>query len=673
MISREDTPNNKFDISIFSGGRGAASIISSLVNIEEIKLTIILNAYDDGLSTGVLRKLLPGMLGPSDVRKTFSTVLGASNDHGNKLISDFLEYRIGKIDTGGNAWLVSNSNPGESQKNLWNGFDFVNSYLDRFPRGMSREISRWLTKALVKIEEAVGIDKMPQTIHDMAIGNLIFVGTYLENNDDFNKVISVWSDLFNLRAKVLNVTTGENRILVANKMDGTMLFSEAEIVSKHKSKGKIGSLYLLKDYLDQDQSDMVRKINYDQQNQWLRSLESLPSLNPLVSKALKDAQMIIYGPGTQHSSLLPSYMTLGLVDVIAANTIAEKIFISNIALDFDIQEETLESIFDKVIGCMNIGAIRSFPFVREELITRSIISSLSELKFQNKDNEISTFPIKDISYGKWNIDEYKHDGEKVSRALLTIASMNSELFFQESLISLSIIVPVLNEMRTLPRVLSDVITFDWLAEGIVPQIIVVDGGSKDGSWDFIKKVNGITPLSIENSKILGRGAAIRAGIQMASGDLVVTFPADDEYEVSSLLDVIKVLDDLEKGIVFGSRSTFCVDTDEQLKTIYGGKNYEFFLSKWGGFLLSSISAVKYRRWVSDPLTSIKGFKSLDLMPLSMKGNSLNWDTRVITESAKNGIPIIEVPVIYKPRSRAEGKKTSIISGLKALYQLLRSH
>jgi len=64
----------KFNVCIFSGGRGAATILSELVKIEQLNLTVLLNAYDDGLSTGVLRSLIPGMLGPSDIRKTFSTV-----------------------------------------------------------------------------------------------------------------------------------------------------------------------------------------------------------------------------------------------------------------------------------------------------------------------------------------------------------------------------------------------------------------------------------------------------------------------------------------------------------------------------------------------------------------------------------------------------------------------
>jgi glycosyltransferase involved in cell wall biosynthesis len=236
---------------------------------------------------------------------------------------------------------------------------------------------------------------------------------------------------------------------------------------------------------------------------------------------------------------------------------------------------------------------------------------------------------------------------------------------------MSIVIPVLNEIPTLAKVLNDVVTFDWLGEGFVPQIIVVDGGSSDGSWEYLKTVNGILALSSADTP--GRGSAIRKGIMHARGEVVVTFPADDEYAVDSLIDIGRALVEKDVGIVFGSRSTLCIDTDARLREIYGGRTREYFLSKWGGFLLSSISAVKYHRWISDPLTSIKGFKKNDKMNLSFIGDSLNWDTRIIIDSWKQRVPIMEVAVEYVPRTRRQGKKTTVHSGLMALWELIKSN
>jgi glycosyltransferase involved in cell wall biosynthesis len=247
--------------------------------------------------------------------------------------------------------------------------------------------------------------------------------------------------------------------------------------------------------------------------------------------------------------------------------------------------------------------------------------------------------------------------------------MNSKLFEQQSLCSISIVIPVLNEIATLEKVLNSVVTSDWLGEGFVPQIIVVDGGSSDGSWEYLKTVNGI--LALSSAETPGRGSAIRKGIFQAKGEVVITFPADDEYSVSSLISVGRALVDKDVGIVFGSRSTLCIDTDARLREIYGGRTREYYLSKWGGFLLSIMSAIKYHRWISDPLTSIKGVKKKDRMNLSFSGDSLNWDTRIIIDSWLQGVPIMEIAVDYAPRTRGQGKKTTIYSGLKALWELIK--
>ena len=63
-------------IVLFCGGRGSATIIRALLRQSDVELTLLVNAYDDGLSTGALRNFIPGMLGPSDFRKNLSYLLG---------------------------------------------------------------------------------------------------------------------------------------------------------------------------------------------------------------------------------------------------------------------------------------------------------------------------------------------------------------------------------------------------------------------------------------------------------------------------------------------------------------------------------------------------------------------------------------------------------------------
>lgn len=659
--------DSKFNVCLFSGGRGAATILSELVKIEQLNLTVLLNAYDDGLSTGVLRNLIPGMLGPSDIRKTFSTVLKSSSNNGNSALAELLEYRIGTNDNKGNIW--NNLDARGSKENYFGGGEFLNKHFDSLPMKISRRLNSWTDLALEYLRKKIGDESLQNTLSDVAFGNILFAGAYLETKEDFNSAIDQWTEVFNPGISILNVTEGENRVLFGVKEDGSLLPDEASIVSKHKIMGKIERIFLLPEYLNESELAFVGNMPKLQSIEFLMERESLPELNSKAATAIQDAQMIIYGPGTQHSSLLPSYMTKGIVEEIARNSSAEKVFISNIGIDHDIVGENHETLMGNLEKYMNIGAMSSTHISREKLITKSMISSYSDLTFDMTTFDNSKDLKHEISYAKWGSDKYSHDGVRVSRALITIASMNSKLFEQQSLCAISIVIPVLNEIATLEKVLSSVVTFDWLGEGFVPQIIVVDGGSSDGSWEYLKTVNGI--LSLSSAETPGRGSAIRKGICQAKGEVIITFPADDEYSVDSLIRVGRALVDKDVGIVFGSRSTLCIDTDARLREIYGGRTREYYLSKWGGFLLSIISAIKYHRWISDPLTSIKGFKKKDKLNFSFSGDSLNWDTRIIIDSWLQGVPIMEIAVEYAPRTRGQGKKTTIYSGLKALWELIK--
>ena len=79
----------KTKVSIFCGGRGSATLIKYLATQKNIELTLLINAYDDGKSTGILRKNIPGLLGPSDFRKNFSYLIDFLSDEQRILKSIF--------------------------------------------------------------------------------------------------------------------------------------------------------------------------------------------------------------------------------------------------------------------------------------------------------------------------------------------------------------------------------------------------------------------------------------------------------------------------------------------------------------------------------------------------------------------------------------------------------
>lgn len=652
-----------YRICLFTGGRGTSSIVKSLVKVQNVQLTLLLNAYDDGLSTGALRELFPGMLGPSDIRKAFSTLFEASDDKSDQLLAKLFEYRISGLDYLGRRWDPHFHTFNDSH--LFGYYDFLQPYFSQLPQKIGNSLENWLDSSLESIQRKLGIEDSIKFLKDCALGNLFFTGAYLQASGNFNAAINEWGKLFSPRAQVLNVTNGENRRLVGMKENGAFLPDEASIVNRHLSEGRIKKLYLLKDNPKVLQEIFEVTTNPLILEQTLEKHQDLPTMSTLAKKAIKEADMIVYGPGTQHSSLLPSYMTVELSNSIAENRLAEKVFISNIARDHDIREENHDDLLRNVHRYMNFGNSSNRELVIEDIVSVCLLSSSSEIEV----GAVNSFPGKLMFFSLGN-DKEKHDGMKVSQILLTIASSKEKFFsYEHSLARLTIIMPILNEIKKLREVLEDLLSFDWIKERIVPEIILVDGGSTDGSWELAQTFPAV--VTIQDSTMRGRGSAVRLGLKLAKGDFVVTFPGDAEYEVEALVDVVRALASTAAPLVFGSRTTLCVDTDSRLQEIYSGKTREYYFSKYGGMILSLISALRFRRWISDPLTSIKGFRRGSLNMFTHSGDSLDWDTRLIVESWRHGIPIVEIPVNFYPRTRHDGKKTNFASGLKALKELIR--
>src|ERR1700689_898603 len=83
----------KIEVALFSGGSGTQSITETLLRHPQIALRILINAYDDGHSTGRLRRFIPGMLGPSDVRKNINRLMGVS-ERSEKSLQAISDYRL---------------------------------------------------------------------------------------------------------------------------------------------------------------------------------------------------------------------------------------------------------------------------------------------------------------------------------------------------------------------------------------------------------------------------------------------------------------------------------------------------------------------------------------------------------------------------------------------------
>jgi glycosyltransferase involved in cell wall biosynthesis len=218
----------------------------------------------------------------------------------------------------------------------------------------------------------------------------------------------------------------------------------------------------------------------------------------------------------------------------------------------------------------------------------------------------------------------------------------------------SFLVPAYNEAATIGRLLDAV----WSLE-LDKQIVVVDDGSTDGTGDIVERWregrDGVVFVRQENR---GKGAAVRAAIPHADGDISVIQDADLEYDPA---DVPGLIEPIERGVadvVYGSR-------------LSGGRPQRAYLF-WhlvGNRFLSLLTNVLYNTTLSDMETGYKAFRTEILRSLDLRQNDFAIEPEITAKVCKRHLRVYELPIAYYGRTYAEGKKITWRDGFKAIRVL----
>jgi 2-phospho-L-lactate transferase/gluconeogenesis factor (CofD/UPF0052 family) len=657
----------RIDVVLFSGGTGTDSITQALLRHPQIRLRILINAYDDGLSTGRLRKFIPSMLGPSDVRKNVNRLMPKTErcQRSLKFLSDY-RLAVGISQSDALALLdalISGSLPAMPPRLAENYGLLAVSQADLF---------RSLLAAFLSYFHEQEIAGNHFDFTDCALGNLLFAGCYLQQNCDFNRTIEAFSRFYEVPPDaLLNVTMGENFFLVAEKEDGSMLLSEADIVAA-QSSAKITDLFLIDERIYRSRIDGAP----EPAGGWgalVREAARTPRINPAAAAAIAEADVIVYGPGTQHSSLLPSYLTAGLAEAIQSNRAADKIFIGNIVRDLDIQEDDINDLARKFMHAMSRKGTLDVSW--SECVTRFFVQAVPEnspsdtARYIPFDPSKFLYALETVRVRDWEALEGHHSGGFVLDELQQIVQARIDIELRRIQHMVSIVVPVLNEAHTLQEVLKSLLLLDFQPLGLTKEVIVVDGGSTDRSCDIARSLRAVRVFQV--AKPAGRGAALRLGIEKARGSIVSFFPGDREYRTEDLYQLVQSVVQSGFRAVFGTRAIKTRDLSGQLKGIYADKRGLYLVSKYGGIVLSIATLLLYNRYITDVLTSLKTFDARLLRSLRLESDGRDLDTEILAKLGGVQEYILELPVDYSPRTRAEGKKITLVDGLKALAALFR--
>jgi len=222
---------------------------------------------------------------------------------------------------------------------------------------------------------------------------------------------------------------------------------------------------------------------------------------------------------------------------------------------------------------------------------------------------------------------------------------------------LSVIIPSYNERKTLPEVLKAV-----SALPVDKEIIIVDDGSSDGTreWFESEKAAGRWPEArmIKHEKNQGKGGALITGFTEAQGHFVVVQDADLEYDPSQIPELLRPLDEGQTDAVFGSR--MLAEKIETYSPLYLRGNRT--MTAWINFLFGS----RY----TDSYTCYKLFRTSDARRMNLKSHGFEIEAEMACKAAFMGIRVMELPVIYRPRSREEGKKINFRDAIKGALKAL---
>jgi glycosyltransferase involved in cell wall biosynthesis len=219
----------------------------------------------------------------------------------------------------------------------------------------------------------------------------------------------------------------------------------------------------------------------------------------------------------------------------------------------------------------------------------------------------------------------------------------------------SFLVPAYNEAATVAELLERVSDLD-----LDKQIVVVDDGSTDGTGDIVERWrDGRADILLIRQENRGKGAAIRAAIPQADGDIAVIQDADLEYDPA---DVPGLIEPIERGladVVFGSR-------------LSGGRPQRAYLF-WhlvGNRFLSLLTNVLYNTTLSDMETGYKAFRIDVLRSLDLRQDDFAIEPELTAKVCKRKLRVYELPIAYYGRTYAEGKKITWRDGFKAIRVLL---
>lgn len=634
---------------LFSGGRGSGALTTTLVRTPGVSLTVAINGYDDGASTGEIRRFLRDALGPSDFRKNASRLAGELSTCEPSLVH-VLDRRL---PDGASAETVR-ALASELRSDAPSDTD-----IRSIGPANRRAVASRLELFLAALAGSDGFD-----FADCSVGNLVFAGSYLQQARRFNDAVDDYAALVGLPAGLVeNVTDGTNAHLVALDVDGGVLGREAEIVDANR-RNRIRDIYLLPTLLDRGECDRLASTGADAAAQVLEGSSVHPRLNDRLAARLAEADLIVYAPGTQHSSLFPSYLTAGLTDAIAANARAVKLLITNIQADAEITGASAVDIIERAVFYLKEKGRLSTP--TPALVTHYLVN----------DPGITASGDTYVPLGRLDtledprlvrIGQYEQGGSGRHDASKILGPYVSAVLARR------------RERRRVAVLLHDAVTGDNLAQTLLE---MVRGGLADQHVDATVFCETARPLDRQFlSRLPFSVREIGALADRVEDQRFRRILADEGFEYLVLIessgmyngeDVPWLVSHLTGRLdaVWGSRRLSVRDIEESYRLKYRKHAVLGAVSYAGSHVLSLAYLMLYGRYVSDTLSGARAVRVADALTVPVELTHKQANQYLLSSLLRRKAEMFEVPVHFYSLSPLQVRRTSLFDGLRAVGAIL---
>ena len=221
--------------------------------------------------------------------------------------------------------------------------------------------------------------------------------------------------------------------------------------------------------------------------------------------------------------------------------------------------------------------------------------------------------------------------------------------------TLSVLVPVYNERHTIERLLNEVVAVDT---GLKLEVLVGDDGSSDGTREILARLALPGVRVIYMPKNVGRGGVIKHLWTVATGDIYVHQDADLEYDPRDYNALLAPLLSGTADLVFGSRFKGSI---ERMR----------WVNRMGNVTLTAATRVLYGAQISDLMTCYKLYRGALVRDLQIRANGFDFEAELVARLAQRRARFAEVPIRFRGRTVAEGKKIHPFDAVRVIRELVR--